>query len=219
MKEHKLLNEGQQAELHKYIWSQEIEFIGDLITKFYTDTLATRKDKDILEAYFRLGGLIVQAADQVHQVPGSSVVCYDVLMPVGFEESPLWLSLTQGDLLITLDPPFVLDMVTNGGLVKQNDWSYGPGHGGVKKAYVLQCQLGETNGMKFQKGGLAFLQHLGTQMHWAQLFTLARVMEHRLAAFGTRVACMQANKIYSARPRLILQGQQELHLSMRHVFS
>ena len=125
------------------------------------------------------------------------LLCFDVKNPVAFPDSKLWLSITPGDMLITLDAPFVLQLPESyDGLVKHDDWQLPCG--GVKVAYVLQYQLGEPNGMDIQKGGLVLLQHLGTQKHWAKLFALASVMQKKMANFSPKIACMQARSFQPA---------------------
>ena len=105
-----------------------------------------------MQAYFQIGGLVIVAADNgVGELAGCSLLGFDVKNPVAFPDSKLWLSLTEGDMLITLDAPFVLHLPESyDGLVK-HDWQLPCG--GVKVAYVLQYQLGEPNGMDIQKGG------------------------------------------------------------------
>ena len=130
------------------------------------------------------------------ELAGCPLLCFDVKNPVAFPDSKLWLSITPGDNLITLDAPFVLHLPESyDGLGKQDDWQLPCG--GVKVAYVLQYHLDETRGMLFKKGGLVFLQRMGAGRHWAQLATLAAVMEKKMALFGSQIACRQANKMHS----------------------
>ena len=64
---------------------------------------------------------------------GCPLLCFDVKNPVTFKDSNLWLSITEGDMLTTLDAPFVLNLPEDSaGLVKHVDWQLPCG--GVKVA-------------------------------------------------------------------------------------
>lgn len=157
-----------------------------------------KEDRHHLQACFQIGGLIIEAADNgVGELAGCPLLCFDVKNPVAFPDSKLWLSITPGDMLITLDAPFVPHLPESyDGLVKHDDWQIPCG--GVKVAYALQYQLGEPNGMDIQKGGHVLLQHLGTQKHWAKLFALASVMQKKMANFSSKIACVQARSFQPA---------------------
>ena len=92
-----------------YLCFRDIELIDKTRTFKYATMLNSHKDRHHMEAYFQIGGLIIEAADKgVGELAGCSLLCFDVKNPEAFHVSKLWLSLTEGDMLITLDAPFVL---------------------------------------------------------------------------------------------------------------
>ena len=174
-----------------YLWFRDLQLIDKTRNFKYATMLKGKEIKQHLEAYFQIGGLIMEAADNGVGEVAAGVLCFDVKNPVTFKDSKLWLSIREGDMLITLDAPFVLHLPQDyEGLVKCDDWQLSCG--GVKVAYVLQYQLMEPNGMYIQKGGLVLLQHLAIQRHWAQLFALAGVMQKKMPLWGSQIAYMQA---------------------------
>lgn len=184
--------------MEEYLWAYEIDYIDRLKPKASCNQLASLLGQDHVEANFQIVGLIIEAADKGRQSQFpqcSSLTCFACSKPACFQDSPLWLTVCPGDEFITLDAPVVLSMnpSDDGVFIKQG--AQNPA--GVKVAYVLQYHLGETQGMLFKKGGLVFLQHMGTGRHCAQLCARAAVMEKQMAHFGSQVACRQANKMHS----------------------
>ena len=82
--------------MHKYLWAAEIEHIEKCKTFKYANMLLSPKDRDHLEAYFQIGGLIIEAADNgVGELAGCPLLCFDVKNPEAFQDSELRLSLTE----------------------------------------------------------------------------------------------------------------------------
>ena len=92
-----------------------------------------------------------------------------------------------GDTFITLDPPFNLNMDEN--TVIKNDRP-----GGVAVVYGWRYHTDFKTGVRLEKAGLCFLQHLSSKKHPFNLLSLAQLVKPKMSNFSTKIACMQADK-------------------------
>ena len=188
-----MAEEGAYAEMLKYLYTHEIDYIYGLQTYRLSQLLQSHKESDNLQAYFQIAGLVIEAAATGVTDPcGLSVRCFEAQTEVSFIDSPLWLSTKIGTNYLTLDTPFEIYMGGGHSPDIERD-----GSDGCIVTFCLQYTLGGPSGVHFVKCGLAFVQHLTPTKHFTHLLALASVMQHNLADFSARLACMHARNAHA----------------------
>ena len=81
------LTNDLKSEIEKFLYAPEIEHVKGLKTKQISDLLESESEKNHLEAYWKIGSLIVAAATKG---VSRGVTCYDVKKSARFPGSPLW---------------------------------------------------------------------------------------------------------------------------------
>ena len=180
------------AELSKFLYDWEIAKIYEMQTYRLSKLLQSHSDKENMQAYFQIAGLVIEAAQKGVTDPcGLSVRCFEATTEVSFHDSPLWLSTKVGNCYLTLDTPFE----TN---IGSSDSIQPDGAKGCIVTFCLQYSLGGPSGMHIVKGGLAFVQHLSSKKNFTNIKILANVMKQHLAGFSAKLACMQARTDHAA---------------------
>ena len=137
-------------------------------------------------AMFQLCGIIIDAADRGSDpMVTSNVMCCEVKEPLLFQDSPMFSDLDQGDTVVTIDRPFVIEMG------QRNIFKHDTPDG----AAVIICwkyHLDAQQGVKLEKAGLCFMQHLTKNNHLCNLLSLAKLLKPQMTKFSTQIACMQA---------------------------
>ena len=176
------------AELSKSLWNFEISHIYDMQTYRLAKLLQSHNDKDNMQAYFQIAGLVIEAADKgVTDPAGITVRCFEATKEVTFVDSAIWLCTKVGNCYLTLDTPFETYIGGADDQSVQKD-----GTSGCIITFCLQYNLGGPTGMQIMKAGLAFVQHLSSKKHYVNLAALSNIMKQHLADFSAKLGCIQA---------------------------
>ena len=137
-------------------------------------------------AMFQLCGIIIDAADKSSDpMVTSNVMCCEVKEPLLFQDSPMFSDLDQGDTVVTIDRPCVIKM-------GQRDIIKHDTPDGVVVITCWKYHLDAQQGVKLEKAGLCFMQHLNKNNHLCNLLSLAKLLKPQMTELGTQIACMQA---------------------------
>ena len=181
------------AELSKSLWNFEISHIYDMQTYRLAKLLQSHNDKDNMQAYFQIAGLVIEAADKgVTDPAGITVRCFEATKEVTFVDSAIWLCTKVGNCYLTLDAPFETYISDPTGMLKKD------GTTGSIVTFCLQYSLGGPTGMAIVKAGLAFVQHLSSKKSLTNLLSLGNVMKLHLADFASKLGAMQAREHHAS---------------------
>ena len=182
------------AELSKFLHDFEITKIYEMQTYRLAKLLQSHSDKENMQAYFQIAGLVIEAAEKGVTDPAEiSVRCFEAIKEVTFQDSPLWLSTQVGNCYLTLDIPF--DTYIEG---SHDNLIVKDGSHGCIVTYCLEYKLGGQSGMHIVKAGLAFVQHLSSKKHLMNLLSLGKIMKEHLADFAAKIGCIQAREEHAS---------------------
>ena len=162
-----------------FLWKHEIKQMMETRTyKLFSLINDTTQRTSFTLGMFQLFGIIINAAEEAKDC----VLCCEGAEKHSYPGSPLFYDTNLGDNFLTLDPPFTLNMNEN--KVNNND----------AVVYGWRYHTDFKTGVRLEKAGLCFLQHLSSKKHPFNLLSLAQLVKPKMSNFSTKIACMQADK-------------------------
>ena len=142
------------------------------------------------KAFFQLAGIIVHAADkeahkpvQDNVITAKDIFCFESTQGFLPKDCALWMYMTVGTKMFTLDAPKVLPMNAGPGTGLDKDHPKG-----VQASYCIKYYTTKEGGIQLVKGGLVFQQHINLTQHFANLYTMAELMVVKMQFFASDIA-------------------------------
>ena len=162
-----------------FLWKHEIKQMMETRTyKLFSLINDTTQRTSFTLGMFQLFRIIINAAEEAKDC----VLCCEGAEKHSYPGRPLFYDTNLGDNFLTLDPPFTLNMNEN--KVNNND----------AVVYGWRYHTDFKTGVRLEKAGLCFLQHLSSKKHPFNLLSLAQLVKPKMSNFSTKIACMQADK-------------------------